>query len=183
MLSSITDGLADLFAREHITVDLIQARQQGISFAVQNWSGLSEVLRKVDECIEIAVEEDRAAIWLVGEGVASEATLRRALGALSATDVRLTSQGSSSRSLGFAVPESDLRLAVEALHAEFFASPDHEVFAAPEFAPLGARQPAYPQSHVRIPMGSQVVPAHKLRINGGNGEWIEIFDGSHERSL
>ncbi len=161
MLSSITDGLADLFARAHVSVDLIQASQQGISFAVSNWPGLSEVLRKVDECVEIAVEEDRAAIWLVGEGIASgETVLRRALGALNATDVRLISQGSSSQSLGIAVPESDLRLAVEALHAEFFAAPDCEVFAAPEFLPLGARQPAYRQSHMQLPLGSQAVPAH-----------------------
>jgi aspartate kinase len=161
MLSSITDGLADLFAREHVSVDLIQAREQGISFAVSDWPGLSEVLRKVDESVEIAVEQDRAAIWLVGEGIASgEVTLRRALGALSATDVRLTSQGSSSLSVGIVVPELDLRLAVEALHNEFFATPDLEVFAAPEFAPLGARQPVYRQSQPRLSLGSQVVPAH-----------------------
>jgi aspartate kinase len=161
MLSSITDGLADLFAREHVSVDLIQAREQGISFAVSDWPGLSEVLRKVDESVEIAVEQDRAAIWLVGEGIASgEATLRRALGALSATDVRLTSQGSSSLSVGIVVPELDLRLAVEALHNEFFATPDLEVFAAPEFAPLGARQPVYRQSQPRLSLSSQVVPAH-----------------------
>jgi aspartokinase len=160
MLSSITDGLADLFAREHVSVDLIQAREQGITFAVPDWPGLSQVLRKVDESVEIAVEQDRAAIWLVGEGVARDATLKRALGALGATDVRLVSQGSSSLSLGIAVPESDLRLAVEALHAEFFATPNGEVFAAPEFAPLGARQQAYRQSHRRLALGSQVVPAH-----------------------
>jgi hypothetical protein len=82
------------------------------------------------------------------------------LGALSATDVRLTAQGSSSLSVGIAVPELDLRLAVEALHAEFFATPDREVFAAPEFAPLGARPPAYRQSQPRLPLGSQVVPVH-----------------------
>jgi aspartate kinase len=161
MLSSITDGLADLFAHEHVSIDLIQTREQGISFAVSNWPGLSDVLRKVDESVEIAVEEDRAAIWLVGEGIASgEATLRRALGALSATDVRLTSQGSSSLSLGIAVPELNLRLAMEALHAEFFATPDREVFAAPDFARSSARQSAYRESHPRLPLSSQIVPAY-----------------------
>src|SRR3984957_2236187 len=62
MLSSITDGLADLFAREHVSVDLIQTRERGISFAVSTWPGLSEVLRKGDENVEMAVEEDRAKI-------------------------------------------------------------------------------------------------------------------------
>jgi hypothetical protein len=115
----------------------------------------------VDESVEIAVEQDRAAIWLVGEDVANgEATLRRALSALSATDVRLISQGSSSLSLGIVVPEMDLRPAVAALQAEFFATPDREVFAAPEFVPLGVRRPTYHQSQPRLPLGSQVVPAH-----------------------
>jgi aspartokinase len=160
-LSSITDALADLFAREHVFIDLVQVQEQGISFAVPNWPGLSEVLRKVDESVEIAVEEDRATIWLVGEGIASgEAVLRRALGALCVTDVRLTSHGSSSLSLGIAVPESDLRLAVQALHAEFFANPDREVFAAPEFAPLGARQPVDRQGTPRLDLGSQMAPAY-----------------------
>ena len=128
MLSSITDGLADLFEREHIAVDLIQAQEQGISFAVQNWPGLSQVLRRVDAAVEITVEENRAAIWLVGEGIAhmdnAGPALLRAQAALHATDIRLTSQGSSSLSLGFVVPEGDLQPAMEALHREFFAVPD-----------------------------------------------------------
>lgn len=161
MLSSITDGLADLFASEHVSVDLIQAHEQGISFAVRSWPGLSAVLRKVDESVEITVEEDRAALWLVGEGIAqAEATLARARQSLGATDVRLISQGSSSLSLGFVVPEADLRAAVEALDREFFAAPDLEVFAAPEFAPSRATQPANRGSYYRRAGQPQVAPAH-----------------------
>jgi aspartate kinase len=134
LLSSVTDGLANLFDREHVAVDLIQAQEQGISFAVENWPGLSEVLRKVDQGVDITVEEDRAAIWLVGEGIAhvdnAASTLGRARGALQVTDVRLTSQGSSSLSLGLVIPEADLQAAMEALYREFFAAPDGELFEA-----------------------------------------------------
>jgi len=133
MLSSITDGLADLFAREHIAVDLIQAHERGISFAVENWAGLSEILRKVDETVDITVEEERAAIWLVGEGLDhGTSTLARCLAALRTTDVRLTAQGSASLSLGFAIREEALPAAMDALHREFFACPDPTVFAVPE---------------------------------------------------
>jgi aspartate kinase len=129
ILSSITDGLADLFARENVPVELIQAHEQGISFAVQNWPGLSGLLRKVDESVNVTVEEDRAAIWLVGEGIAHlPATLTRARAALQIADVRLTSQGSSSLTLGFAIREADLQPAMEALHREFFAAPDSQIF-------------------------------------------------------
>ena len=161
MLSSITDGLADLFAGEHVSVDSIQAHEQGISFAVQSWPGLAAVLRKVDESVEITVEEDRAALWLVGEGIAqAEATLARARQALRVTDVRSISQGSSSVSLGFVVPEADVRAAVEALDREFFAAPDLEVFAAPEFAPWRAAQPANRESYIRPAGQPRVAPAH-----------------------
>jgi aspartate kinase len=155
MLSSITDGLADLFAREHIAVDLIQAGEPGISFAVENWPGLAAVLRKVDESVEIAVEEHRAAIWLVGEGV-GQAALARARGVLRGTDVRLMSQGSSSLSLGLAICEADLLAVMEALHREFFAAPDREVFAAPEIGPVRGFRPAAGPARAF----GQAAPAH-----------------------
>lgn len=161
LLSSITGGLEDLFARENIAIDLIQTGEQGISFALRNWPGLPAVLRKVDESVQITVEEDRAAVWLVGEGIGqTAATLSRAAKALQTTDVRLTSQGSSSLSLGFVVKESDLPAAVEALDREFFAAPDAAVFAAPEFAPSRARQPACQESRARRAGQPQVAPAH-----------------------
>lgn len=164
MLSSITDGLADLFAREHIAVDLIQAHEQGISFAVENWPGLAAVLRKVDESVDVTLEEDRAAIWLVGEGVAhlgsATSTLARAIAALQITDVRLTSQGSSSLSFGFAIREADLQAAMEALHREFFAAPDGNVFAVREYTPVHASQAAQVGQTVSASFPPHALPAH-----------------------
>jgi aspartate kinase len=158
MLSSITDGLADLFAREHIAVDMIQAQPQGISFAVENWPGLSQLLRKVDETVEITVEEDRAAIWLVGEGIAeTDSTVARARAAFEGTEVRMASHGSSSLSLGFVIREADLHSALEALHREFFAAPDRSVFVAPEQAVWRTSQvsnaagPGIPRHDILVP--------------------------------
>ena len=123
ILSSLTDGLSDLFARAQVTVEMIQAHTHGISFAVRNWPGLPAVLRQVDQSVRIEVQEDSAAIWLVGEGIAErEDTLTRAKAALGATEIRLTSQGSSPLSLGFALPEAGLHAALEALHRQFFAT-------------------------------------------------------------
>ena len=163
-LSSITDGLADLFAQEHIPVDLIQAREQGISFAVENWRGLSAVLRKVDESVDITVEEDRAAIWLVGDGIGASALARASI-ALRNIEVRLTSQGSSSLSLGFAIREADLQPAMEALHREFFAAPDGDVFAVPELAPSRAGQLTPATDRIRL---SNRGPAWRAKIGSGD---------------
>jgi aspartate kinase len=136
ILSSLTDGLADLFAREHVTVDMIQAHPHGISFAVRNWPGLPAVLRHVDPSVSVEVEEGCAGIWLVGEGIPQQdGTLARAQSAFEAIPVRLTSQGSSALSVGFAVPEVHVHDALEALHREFFATADQAVFAYPELAP------------------------------------------------
>lgn len=139
ILSSITDGLADLFAREQVPIDLIQAHAQGISFAVRNWPGLPSILRQVDASVQIEVEEERAGIWLIGEGIGQRGrTVARAAAALQVTDVRLISQGSSPLSLGFAVPEADLHAALAALHSEFFGTPD----ARQSSAGSGVKAPA-----------------------------------------
>ena len=161
VLSSLTDGLADLFASEHISIDLIQTHRRGISFAVRSWPGLSHALRKVDESVEITVEEDRAGLWLVGEGIVqADATLPRATAALRTTNVRLVSQGASSLSLGFVVPEPDLAAAVEVLHREFFAAPDPEVLAAPAPAPSRATWHVLQERHLRRQRQPQVAPQH-----------------------
>jgi len=141
ILSSITDGLADLFAREQVAIEIIQVRDHGISFAVRNWPGLSAVLRQVDASVQISVEEERAGIWLVGAGIAQRPEIMvRATAALSGMDLRLTGQGSSPLSLGFAVPEALLQESLAALNAEFFAAPDDAARTATETA---RHAPAY----------------------------------------
>ena len=159
-LSSITDGLGNLFARHNIAVELVQARQAGVSFAVENSPLLPELLRKVDRSVQVRVEEERAVIGLVGEGVGSTpAVMSRALGALKGFDVRMHAQGSSLSTFSFAVPESELPAAVETLHREFFSSVDPEVFVAArdavEVTSDAARQPR------PFALGStRAVPAH-----------------------
>jgi aspartate kinase len=75
-LPSLTEGLGDLFARNQIAVELVQARQSGVSFAVENSTRLPELLRNVDQSVQVRVEEDRTVIGLMGEGVGSTPSLR-----------------------------------------------------------------------------------------------------------
>jgi len=160
-LSSITDGWSDLFNRENIPIDLIQAHEQGISFALQNWPGLSAVLRKIDESVSITVDENCAGVRLVGEGVSQEpSTLDRARAALQMSGPQLFAQGSSSLSLAFAVPEAKLGGALEALDREFFASPDPAVFAVPESVTAHAAEPTAQVERVRVSKQPWTAPAH-----------------------
>ena len=160
-LPSITEGLGSLFARNGIAVELVQARQAGVSFAVENSNRLPELLRSVDQSVQVRVEEDRAVIGLVGEGVGSTPSLMgRALSALQGVDVRMNAQGSSLLMLCFVVPESSLRKSVENLHREFFSAVDPEIFvsarASVEISPEAVTQ----RRLLVFPGGSRIVPTH-----------------------
>ena len=138
ILRSVTEGLHDLFERHQVKVEMVQALPDGVAFAVQSSPRLAELLRRVDASVRIAVEEQSAIVTLVGDRITSQpANMQSALSALRKdTEVRMVSQGSSARTIRFAVPESGLTLAVENLHREFFRAADPEIFAAtPESAP------------------------------------------------
>jgi len=159
-LPSITEGLGSLFARNHITVELVEARPAGVSFAIENSTLLPELLRKVDRSVQVRVEEERAVIGLVGEGVGSTPVLMsRALNALSGINVSMSAQGSSLLTVCFAVPESALRASVERLHREFFSSIDRELFASArrstETSPAAIQQNSF-----ALPGGTRLAPAH-----------------------
>jgi len=160
-LPSITEGLGNLFARNQIAVELVQARQGGVSFAVENSTRMSELLRNVDRSVQVRVEEDRAVIGLVGEGVGSTPSLMaRALHALQTIDVRMNGQGSSLFMLCFVVPDGELRRSVESLHREFFSAVDPEIFVSAresvEITPEAIGQ----YRTFAFPDRSRIVPTH-----------------------
>jgi hypothetical protein len=58
MLPGISDGLNDLFERNQVKVEMVQAQQDGVSFAVESSPRLPELLRSTDGSMRIVVEED-----------------------------------------------------------------------------------------------------------------------------
>ena len=130
ILPSISSGLNGLFERNQISVDMVQAQPDGISFAVASSPRLPELLRRVDNSVRISVEENSAIVSLIGDGITSETTMKRALTALlKDTGVQMVADGVSQKSIRFAVPESRLAVSVENLHREFFRTADPEIFA------------------------------------------------------
>jgi aspartate kinase len=135
-LAAISDGLNDLFQRNDIAVQLVQARPDGVSFAVSDSPRLPELLGAVDSAVEVRVEERMAVVSLIGDGITTASgSDARVRAALRNSDVRLTAQGSSRLSISVAVPEAGLAAAVEALHREFFRAADPEIFVVPPAAP------------------------------------------------
>ena len=104
----------------------MQARPDDrLSFAVTNSQELPALLRHLDRSIAVAVEENLAAISLVGSGItAGPEIAARLQSALAGVNVCMTAQGSSRLSMSFAVPEPAAPACVERLHREFFRSPD-----------------------------------------------------------
>lgn len=131
ILRGISDGLSDLFQRNQVSIHLVEARADGVSFAVTNSPQLPELLRDIDDSVGIMVEEDSAVVSLVGNSLtAAPSIAERARTSLRNVTIRMTSQGCSPMSMSFAVPESSLAVSVENLHREFFRTPDLEIFAA-----------------------------------------------------
>jgi aspartate kinase len=160
-LPTITEGLGNLFTRHSIAVELVQARPTGVSFAIENSPLLSDLMRKVDQSVQLRVEEETAVIGLIGDGVGSApAVMSRALSALKGIHVRMHAQGSALSTVCFAVPETELRESVESLHREFFSAPDPELFAAAREVVELAADPARERHTFALGSGARSAPAH-----------------------
>ena len=119
-LAAISDSLHQLFQRNRIEVHLVQARPNGVSFAVTNSASLPDLLRRLDSAIAVTVEENMAVVSLVGSEITSgPAIAARVQSALQGQNVRMTAQGSSRLSMSFAVAEPAMANCVERLHREF----------------------------------------------------------------
>ena len=111
--------------------------------------------------MQVRVEEDRAVIGLVGEGVGSTPSLlARALQALQNIDVRMNGQGSSLFMLCFIVPEGALRRSVESLHREFFSAVDPEIFVSARASVDISPEATEKDRRFAFSHGSRIVPTH-----------------------
>jgi aspartate kinase len=130
-LAGIVEGLSDLFVRHGIAVQLVQGRPDGVSFAITDSSCLPEILRQIDERVQVTVEERMAVVSLIGSGItADDGTAIRMQKVLKTGQVRMMARGSSLLSISVAIPEACLLAAVEELHREFFRAADPDIFVA-----------------------------------------------------
>jgi aspartate kinase len=130
-LATLSDGLHQLFVRNGIDVHLVQARPNGVSFAVKNSAAVPDLLCHLDSSIAATVETNMAVVSLVGSQIAAGPVIAtRVQSTLQGQNVRMTAQGSSHLSMSFAVPEKSVGDCVERLHREFFQAPDPDLFAA-----------------------------------------------------
>ena len=93
----------------------------------------SAILDELRQFAEVQSENSQAIVCLVGDNIRqTPGVANRLFRALSKVNVRMISQGASKLNMSVVVAESDLRPAVESLHAEFFSDLDPTVFATGE---------------------------------------------------
>ena len=79
------------------------------------------------------MEHDGVIVCLVGENIRyTPGVARRVFNALDGINIRMISQGASLLNISFVVAETDLVRTVTALHDEFFATLDPNVFERKE---------------------------------------------------
>lgn len=136
------EALFGVFAEHKTAVDVVTTSEVSVSLSLDDTTSLKEIVAKLQKLGSVTVEEKRAILCVVGEGLRSTPGIAaRIFSTISDINVSLISQGASRINLTFAVEEARVREAVARLHKEFFETAESED-ALREFDELGAQVPA-----------------------------------------
>jgi aspartate kinase len=121
----------EVFDRHETAVDMVSTSEVSVSLTIDNTRALAAICAELGDFSEVSVENGQAIVCLVGDNIRyTPGVAMRVFGALDGINIRMISQGASLLNLSFVVAEDDLRRTVAALHGEFFAELDAEVFDA-----------------------------------------------------
>ncbi len=120
----------EIFDRYQTSVDMVTTSEVSVSLTIDSTDRLPEITRELSQFAEVHHENRQAIICVVGDNIRyTPGVAGRIFKAVEHINVRMISQGASLRNVSFLVQESDLKPAVEALHAAFFSQLDPEIFA------------------------------------------------------
>ncbi len=120
----------EVFDRFHTPVDMVTTSEVSVSLTIDNDKNLDEIRDELGRIAEVGVETNRAIVCVVGENVrGTPGIAARIFRSLAGINVLMVSQGASQLNFSFVIDATELRPAVESLHAEFFSTLDPEVFA------------------------------------------------------
>jgi aspartate kinase len=114
-------AIFEIFDRHRTAVDVVTTSEVSVSLSLDDASGLPAILEELKQLGEVEVEEGRAIICVVGEGLRSTPGIASCVfSTISDINVSLVSLGASSINLTFAVDEQHAREVVTRLHHAFF---------------------------------------------------------------
>ena len=119
----------EVFDRYETSVDMVATSEVSVSLTIDNTAQMEKIRQELSAFSEVSTEPDQAIVCLVGENIRyTPGVASRVFSALNGVNIRMISQGASLLNLSVVVAEKDVRAAVDALHGEFFAELDPEVF-------------------------------------------------------
>ena len=131
-------ALFEVFDEYKTAVDVVTTSEVSVSLSLDDTTALPSIVTKLEKLGTVSIEENRAILCIVGEGLRSTPGIAaRIFSTISDINVSLISQGASRINLTFAVEEDRVRETVARLHKEFFENSASED-AVREFNELGA---------------------------------------------
>ena len=119
--------LFEIFDEHKTAVDVVTTSEVSVSLSLDDTTSLPAIVAELEKLGTVSVEEKRAILCVVGEGLRSTPGIAaRIFSTISDINVSLISQGASRINLTFAVEESRVRETVALLHKEFFESSESE---------------------------------------------------------
>jgi aspartate kinase len=123
----------EVFDRYETPVDMVATSEVSVSLTIDNPARLDEIVAELEQFAEVDIEKDQVIVCLVGDNIRhTPGVARRVFNALDGINIRMISQGASLLNISLVVAEADLFRAVPALHEEFFAELDPDVFERKE---------------------------------------------------
>jgi aspartate kinase len=113
--------LFEVFDEHRTAVDVVTTSEVSVSLSLDDTTSLPEIVDDLKNLGSVSVEEGRAILCVVGEGLRSTPGIAaRVFSTINDINVSLISQGASRINLTFAIEEARVREAVKRLHDEFF---------------------------------------------------------------
>ena len=123
----------EVFDRYQTPVDMVATSEVSVSLTIDTTTHIDLILGELRQFAEATVEHDSVIVCLVGENIRhTPGVARRVFNALDGINIRMISQGASLLNISIVIAEADLVPAVRALHEEFFATLDPNVFERKE---------------------------------------------------
>jgi aspartate kinase len=114
-------AIFDIFNRHRTVIDVVTTSEVSVSISLDDAGGLSSIVEELKQLGAVEIEQRRAIICVVGEGLrGTPGIAARIFSCLTDINVSLISQGASSINLTFVIEEENLAEAVARLHASFF---------------------------------------------------------------
>jgi aspartate kinase len=114
-------AIFEIFDRHRTVIDVVTTSEVSVSLSLDDASALPGIVKELQELGSVEIEEARAVVCVVGEGLRSTpGVAARVFHTISDINVSLVSLGASSINLTFAVDEQHVAETVTRLHSAFF---------------------------------------------------------------